>query len=227
MDKQECIIIFVRSPDKGKVKTRLAAVLDQDTVLELYRRSVLDLLETIRHTGFDLRVCFYPRRAERKLVRWLGEKYIYEAQQGRDLGERMENAFLAVFAGGYARAVIIGSDCPDLPAEILKEAVNSLSVKNAVIGPAKDGGYYLIGFNAGHIRSEIFKGIDWGTATVFEQTMRLLNENGCNVHILPVWRDIDTYQDVVAFIGEHELMPAGSLLTLDYLRACAKSGRTG
>ena len=220
MHKQECVIVFVRSPEKGTVKTRLAAVLDEDTVLELYRCFVLDLLETLSHTALDLRICFYPQGGKSKLVKWLGGKYVYTAQQGRDLGERLENAFTAAFADRYVRAVIIGSDSPDLPAEIVKEAVSSLSTKDAVVGPANDGGYYLIGFSASQFHREILKGIDWGTAAVFEQTMHLLHKHGCNSLVLPRWRDIDTYEDAVAFMNKHELTPARSLLTLDYLRAC-------
>jgi hypothetical protein len=222
VDQQTCVVIFVRSPDKGTVKTRLTVVLDEDTVAELYRRFVLDLLETLSHVNFGLRICFYPAEAKRKVADWLGEEYVYVAQRGRDLGERLENAFLAAFAEGFRRVVIIGSDSPDLPGEILEEAISSLALKDAVIGPSIDGGYYLIGFNADRFLTKVFRDIDWGTPTVFQLTMGVLSRHSYDVRVLRQWRDIDTYEDVRAFMREHELTPAGRLLTLDYLRACEK-----
>ena len=220
-DQQACIVIFVKSPDKGTVKTRLAAGLDEDTVVELYRRFVLDLLGTLSHGNFGLRICFYPAKAKRRVVDWLGEEYVYIAQQGQDVGERMENAFLAAFAEGFRRVVVIGSDIPDLPVEILEEAISSLALKDAVIGPAIDGGYYLIGFNSGRFLAEVFRGIDWGTPAVFQRTMALLSGHRYEVRVLPRWRDIDTYDDLVAFMRDHQLTPAGRLLTLDYVMAHA------
>ena len=187
-------------------------------VLDLYRCFALDLLRTLSHTTLSLRVCFYPAEAKKKVVDWLGEDYVYTAQQGRDLGERMENAFIAAFADGFRRVVIIGSDSPDLQGGILEEAINCLTSSDAVIGPAVDGGYYLIGFNSGRFLTEVFRGVEWGTSTVFERTMDRLSKHGYNVAVLPRWRDIDTYEDVVAFMRKHELTPAGCLLTLDYLR---------
>jgi len=218
VNQQVCIVIFVRSPDKGSVKTRLTAVLDGDTVVELYRRFVLDLLRTLSHGNFGLRICFYPAEAGRKLADWLGEGYVCNAQQGKDLGERMENAFHAAFAEGFQKVLIIGSDSPDLPGELFEEAINALASKDAVIGPALDGGYYLIGFNSDRFLTEVFRGIDWGMSTVFQQTMGVLNRHGYAVHVLPQWRDMDTYDDLIAFLRNHELTPAGQLLALDYLR---------
>ena len=226
MNQQECIVIFVRSPEKGTVKTRLTAVLDEDMVLDLYRCFVLDLLRTLSHTTLGLRVCFYPAEAKKKVADWLGEDYVYMAQQGRGLGERLENAFIAAFADGFSKVVIIGSDSPDLPCGILEEAISCLASNDAVIGPAVDGGYYLIGFNSQRFLTEVFRGVEWGTSTVFERTMDILNRHGCQVQVLPPWPDIDTYEDLEAFIRRHELTPAGRLLTLDYLREREKgSGR--
>jgi uncharacterized protein len=220
VNKQECIVIFVRSPEKGAVKKRLAAVLDQDTVLHLYRQFVFDILRTVGPVPFGMRICFYPADAKSKVADWLGDEYIYMAQEGKDLGERLENAFLTTFAAGFHRVVIIGSDIPDLPAEIVEEAIGSLASNDAVIGPATDGGYYLIGFRAGRLLREAFAGVDWGTSTVFERTMDALSKHGFSVHLLPRWPDIDTYEDLAAFVRKHELTAEGRLLTLDYLRAC-------
>ena len=167
------------------IKTRLTAVLDEDMVVEFYRRSVLDLLATLSHGSFVLRICFYPVEAKRKVADWLGKEHVYIPQKGQDLGERMENGFLAAFAEGFQRVVLIGSDIPDLPGAILEEAISSLALKDAVLGPALDGGYYLIGFNSGRFLAEAFRGIDWGTPAVFHRTMTLLNRHNYEVRVLP------------------------------------------
>lgn len=211
--------MFVRSPEKGTVKTRLSSVIDEYAVLELYRRFVLDLLRTLSRGAFDVQICFYPPDAGKSILRWLGGRYAYMAQKGDDLGERLEAAFLKAFADGFRKVVIIGSDSPDLPGELLKEALDSLDKEDAVIGPALDGGYYVIGFRAGRVLQEVFVGIEWGTATVYTSTMEVFMEHGYNVHVLPGWRDIDTCEDIRAFIREHHETPSGDLLTLDYLRA--------
>lgn len=218
MNQEECIIMFLRLPEKGTVKTRLSTVLDEQAVLELYRCFVLDLLHTLSHGTHEVRICFYPGDAERNVREWLGDRHTYRAQTGNNLGERLEAAFGGAFADGFRKVVLIGSDSPDLPAGQLKEALDALEKADAVLGPSLDGGYYLIGFRAGRLLHEAFTGIEWGTATVFERTMQVLAEHAFNVHVLPLWRDIDTYADLVAFAREHEGTGPGQLLTLDYLR---------
>jgi uncharacterized protein len=222
VNQETCVVLFVRSPQKGSVKTRLTAVLDERTVLGLYRCFGSDLLKMLNHTTFGLRISFFPAYAEATVADWLGQGYVYVAQQGKDLGERLENAFTAAFADGFRKVVIIGSDSPDLPAEIVEEAINSLTSNDAVIGPATDGGYYLIGFNAGRFLKAVFRGISWGTSTVFERTMDVLSRHGYQIQVLPRWPDIDTHEDLEAFMRKHELTPAGRLLTLDYLRGRGK-----
>lgn len=218
MNDNPCVIMLVRSPEKGTVKTRLSASLDEDAVLELYRCFVLDLLHTLSRGLFTVHICFHPPDSEKQIRQWLGERHAYSAQKGNDLGERMEAAFLEAFAQGFHKVLLIGSDSPDITVELLEEALSSLNRHHAVIGPALDGGYYLIGFKAGHLLHDVFTGMDWGTPAVYESTMKAFMEHGFAVHVLPVWRDIDTCNDIRAFRHEHRETPSGRLLTLDYLR---------
>jgi uncharacterized protein len=218
MNREACVIMFVRSPEKGTVKTRLSAAMDEYAVLKLYRCFVLDLLRTLSRGAFDVRICFYPADAGETMRQWLGGGYAYMAQKGDDLGKRLEAAFLKAFADGFRKVVVIGSDSPDLSDELLKEALDSLDKEDAVIGPALDGGYYLIGFRAGRLLQEVFVGIEWGTPTVYASTMRVFTGHCYAVHVLPGWRDIDTYEDMRAFMREHYETPTGHLLTLDFLR---------
>jgi len=204
------------------VKTRLASVLEEDATLEIYRRFALDILDTLLRGHLALRIFFYPPEAGRKVRDWLGSEHRYVAQQGEDLGERMKNAFLSAFNEGFSRVVLIGSDLPDLPLRFVKEAVAALSSSDAVVGPARDGGYYLIGFNANRFPQDVFRDIDWGTPTVFQETSRVLQGQGYDVWTLPQWDDIDTYEDLLRFMCNHESTPEGHLTTLDYLRARAR-----
>ena len=218
MKNDACVIMFVRSPEKGTVKTRLSAGLDEQVVLELYRCFVLDLVRTLSRGPFALHICFHPPGSETQIRQWLGEGHTYSAQKGNDLGERMEAAFLEAFAQGFREVLLMGSDSPDITVELLEEALGSLKSNHAVIGPALDGGYYLVGFNAGCLLHDVFAGMDWGTAGVHERTMQVFTEHGYDVHVLPVWRDIDTCDDIRAFMREHRETPLGTLRTLDYLR---------
>lgn len=216
--KDACLIMLVRSPDKGSVKTRLAEALDEETVLGLYDRFVRDLLTTLHAGKFNLRISYHPPGAGDKVAAWLGREHRYVSQRGGDLGERLANAFTDTFADGFRRVVIIGSDSPDLPVEILEDALKFLETDDAVIGPAADGGYYLMGFRSERFLKAVFEGIDWGTERVLARTLDIFAQAGWRVRMLPTWRDIDTVDDLKAFVNAHSADPAGTLETLDYLR---------
>jgi hypothetical protein len=125
-------------------------------------------------------------------------------QEGNDLGEKMKNAFVRSFSAGTEKAVLIGSDIPDLSMAIIDEASVSLDTCDAVIGPASDGGYYLIGFRKDSFLPGVFEGIPWGTESVCGETLRLLYRAGCRVHVLPEWHDIDTADDLRSLFVRNE-----------------------
>jgi glycosyltransferase A (GT-A) superfamily protein (DUF2064 family) len=108
----------------------------------------------------------------------------------------MENAFRTVFAEGASRAVLIGSDFPDLPGEVIAEALVGLQENDAVIGPAVDGGYYLIGFRNDTFRPDVFQDIRWSTDSVFRETLERFAGTGSRVHCLRQWQDVDTVDDL-------------------------------
>ena len=194
------LIIFVKWPEKGKVKTRLAADLGEDAVYELYKCFVEDLLDTVANTGIQPLISFHPEEAEDKVRAWLGSGYSYVPQVGAELGERMKNAFSQVFSDGVSQAVLIGSDFPDFPAAIIKDAFSSLKRDDAVIGPARDGGYYLIGFRRKGFLPSIFDGIPWSTDAVFARTIDILQKEGRRVSRMPFWNDIDRPGDLAGLI---------------------------
>lgn len=190
----------MKAPLLGRVKTRLAKSIGDQHALALHKHFARDILETLQYNGRPLILYYYPAQAKSDLVAWLGKKYPLAPQQGNSLGERMGNAFGRVFDRGYDRAAIIGADIPHLSGAILNEAFSGLETADAVIGPARDGGYYLIGFNAKALCSAVFEGVPWGTAAVFEKTIQRCHQNNIHLHHLPFMRDIDDVHDLKALM---------------------------
>jgi rSAM/selenodomain-associated transferase 1 len=212
-----CVLFFVKYPVQDKVKTRLAAELGGQVVVELYKNFVLDTLSTIRRLNVPFRICFHPESARDKMKGWLGEQYAYIAQQGSSLGQRMKNALAQTFKENYSRAILIGSDSPDLPAVFLIQALQSLESHHAVIGPSSDGGYYLIGFSKAHFVPDAFDGISWSTENVFQQTIDVLEGHSSNVHVLPQWFDVDTPVDLRELINRNRNTAFDKSKTFTYL----------
>ncbi|MCG8551159.1 MAG: TIGR04282 family arsenosugar biosynthesis glycosyltransferase [Desulfobacterales bacterium] len=215
MTTGNAVIVFIKSPEKGRVKTRLAKGVGETAALALYRCFVMDVLDMVRSTPWALRVYFYPDNAFDRIRAWLGDGPDLFPQQGATLGEKMGNALADTFAAGYDRAVLIGSDLPDLPSGILDKAFKGLAQCSAAIGPSRDGGYYLIGFTAKGFTPQIFHGIPWGTNQVFDLTVNAFMAHQVSHHTLPLWQDIDTRADL-NFLN---LDPAGktALHTTGYL----------
>jgi len=199
-----CILLFVKLPAEGHVKTRLGAQLGEDTAAKLYESFVLDTLGLVNSLDAHLRICFSPAAAEDEFKQWLGTDYSYAPQTGRDLGQRMRNAFSQAFSDGFSEVVVIGSDIPDLPAEYLDQAFMVLGVNDVVVGPSSDGGYYLIGFSIDSFLPEAFDYISWSTADVLEQTTEILKGQGRRTRMLPQWNDIDTAEDLQLLIERNK-----------------------
>jgi rSAM/selenodomain-associated transferase 1 len=197
--ENKSVLLFVKSPRKGAVKSRLAATLGETAAQDIYKSFVLDILKTLISGRYPLRIFFYPPDARAEVTNWLGKSFVYMPQRGEDLGARMADAFVQSFSEGLEKLILIGSDVPDLTEAIIDEAFKSLQSNDAVIGPASDGGYYLIGFNKGTFLPDIFTGLMWSTSSIFRQTMKVLQESGCSVHILPECSDVDTVDDLRSF----------------------------
>ena len=192
----EHLLIFARYPELGKVKTRLAAGLGAEKALAVYQ-------QLLRHTG----AVVAPLRVERTL--WLaaappaGAAPLWPGITQRlqpavaDLGQRMEQAFDAAFAVGARRVVIIGTDCPGLSTALLEAAYQALHTADVVLGPAVDGGYYLLGLR--RPQSALFQGIRWSTDSVRRETLAIARQQGLRVVELPLLQDVDTEQDWLAW----------------------------
>lgn len=200
MKTGKALIFFCRRPVAGKVKTRLAASLGGDLTARLYSCFLNDLSRAALKSGAEVFLFHTPPTGDGPALKRLLEKdFNYLPQRGADLGERMLNAFVSVFRAGYGKAVIIGSDTPDLRAADLREAFRALDDKPAVIGPAYDGGYYLLGFNRVSFLPAAFSGITWSRADVFSRTMSRLRAGGCAPARLKKRHDIDTLKGLLSF----------------------------
>jgi rSAM/selenodomain-associated transferase 1 len=194
--ERDCILVFLKYPEIGRVKTRLSADIGGIHSAGIYRCFILDLLSGMKKLQIDVVLCVTPDNSIDKFVAWLGNDYVYAPQHGDDLGQRMRNSFVDTFSNGYERVVLIGSDIPDLPLGIIHEAFGALGKGDSVIGPAGDGGYYLIGFRSDAFLGEAFEGIRWGTDRVFDETVSILKRFGAALHTLPEWYDVDTLDDL-------------------------------
>jgi rSAM/selenodomain-associated transferase 1 len=196
MPAESIILLFIKAPVRGRVKSRLAAAIGEETTLELYKNFILDIVDTVKKTGYPFRICYYPPEAGSEVSSWLAGHYRLMPQQGNDLGERMENAFIRCFSEGFERAILIGSDLPDLAPAVLREAMASLAEHDVVIGPASDGGYYLIGFHKHTPMPRMFHGMPWSTGTLFQETMAILKNSALSIAQAPKWNDVDTVEDL-------------------------------
>ncbi|MDY6823715.1 MAG: TIGR04282 family arsenosugar biosynthesis glycosyltransferase [Thermodesulfobacteriota bacterium] len=212
------IILFVKAPVSGQVKTRLAATLGDDTALDLYQCFVTDMLAMVESLSHPLRIYYHPPDAGPAVQRWLGDRYALFPQQGQTLGDKMQHAFSQTFDDGIEKAVLMGSDFPDLPATIVTEAMAALDTAPAVIGPATDGGYYLIGFTAAGFSPGVFSDIPWSTDAVLASTCKRFQASGIRPYILPPWLDIDTENDLKQFIANCRQTPGLAPHTMQYLK---------
>ncbi len=190
----DAILVFVRAPEAGRVKTRLAAGIGAAAALRVYVRLAEHALAQARASGAAVRVHFTPADAGDAVRAWLGPGAAYLPQAEGDLGERMRSAFDAAFAAGFRRVVVIGSDLPDLSAELLGRAFALLDGHEAVLGPARDGGYYLLGLR--RPVPEVFQGIAWSTAEVLAATVARLREMGIEPALLETLGDVDEAADL-------------------------------
>jgi rSAM/selenodomain-associated transferase 1 len=198
------ILVFLRAPEIGLVKTRLAKTLGDETTLSLYKCFVKDTLQTLQKTVYQPTLCYHPRRKLSLITQWLGEEYDYWPQEGASIGDKMANGFRRAFREGFDRVVILGTNLPDLPHHIVNTAFDALETHQAVIGPSKDGGYYLIGFRAHGFLPAIFKNIPWGTDRVFTDTLAVFGSKIASVFLLPKWQDIDEKEDLEALFKRNE-----------------------
>lgn len=186
------LIIFYRNPELGRVKTRLAATIGDGNALAIYLKLVAHTRAITLNLSMDKMVC-YSNYIDRE-DSWSNEDYDKQLQQGKDLGDRLTHSVKTGFDRGYKAVCVIGTDNLELTAKLIEQAFVKLKTYDAVIGPAKDGGYYLLGLRK--FIPEPFENKKWSTSSVFQDTVNDLQRIGMSYDLLPVLTDIDTEADL-------------------------------
>lgn len=190
MKTENLLLIFTRNPESGKVKSRLAKDVGEKSALSIYEFLLEHTALVTKNLAVTKEVYYSEEIWERDV--WDNQLYSKKLQQGEDLGDRMLQAFEDGFKNGYKNIIIIGSDLYELETKDLETAFHLLQQKEAVIGPATDGGYYLLGMNK--LYPEVFKQKAWGTSSVLKATLEDLKET--DLGILEARNDVDHFSDI-------------------------------
>lgn len=242
MPMSNALVLFMKAPRPGTVKTRLTPRVTMDEAAELYRAFILDTLHLAQRTEVaSLFVAWTPDDGQAELTAALGcpgdPDVNWLRQRGRHLGERLSNAFATFRQDGWEKTVVLGGDSPLLPPAFVEEAFEALDRHDVVLGPADDGGYYLIGLsepsgaggqggpsgpgipdgpdgpsrrkNADGRYDRLFESIHWGTGSVLRQTRAAIRACELSCHELPAWHDVDRPADLDRLAREIQALRAG------------------
>lgn len=184
------LLVFVRHPELGKCKTRLAKSIGNQAALEVYKTLLTHTASVVKNINADKQIWYTENIVENDV--WQPAYFSKKQQHGNDLGERMQFAFQKGFQAGYQQIIIVGSDIYELSETIINDAFSALERSDYALGPAKDGGYYLLGMNK--LNSAIFQHKKWSTNSVFKDTLKNMTDK--KVTLLPELNDIDVVDDI-------------------------------
>lgn len=215
-ESDSALIIMARHPRRGAVQSTLANTLGEDIAAEFHRLCAERLFLELERLPFPVkRYLFYSGKDDESALRhWTGDSFSFELQRGEDRGERLQYAFATTFAKRFRKAVIVGTDIPDLTAGLIDEALHLLDSYDAVIGPDHNGGYYLLGLKAVH--EPLFRDVPWGTSRVYGHTLRMIKTLNLSLAFLPVLIDVNTEDDLRRWVEADRRSRRGHLE--DYLR---------
>ena len=199
---KEHLIVFLKAPRPGTVKTRIAQTAGAERACGIYHELVETVLRKLNPLK-EVELCFAPDDASSEIQRWLRSGWTARAQGEGDLGARLTRAFASAFANGAERVVIIGSDCPEVKTADIRTAWKELQTHDLVVGPAVDGGYWLIGLRTS--RADLFRDINWSSDQVFAQTLAQARKQALRIQVLRILTDIDTEEDWNAYVSENRL----------------------
>jgi rSAM/selenodomain-associated transferase 1 len=217
---QTVLIIFAKEPSPGQVKTRLCPPLSPQAAARLYGQFLEDVLEEMaRLPQIKMALAYTPVPARPFFQNLPVPGLDLTAQVGADLGERLQQAFDWGFAQGFGEVLIRNSDSPDLPGRVVTEAREVLESGRAqvILGSCPDGGYYLVGL--GSPQPQLFQNIAWSGPTVLADTLARAESLGLSVHLLPSWPDIDTCDDLLAFLATPKTSPSPGWRSYDLAKA--------
>jgi rSAM/selenodomain-associated transferase 1 len=190
------LLVFTRYPEPGRVKTRLIPAVGDEDACNIHKEMADHTLKRLSSFRQQIEICF-DSGSETLMKKWLGEDLSYKPQSGGDLGSRMKNAFAAAFLAGKKHVVAVGTDCPGLSEKHIYQAFSLLQNADLVLGPAADGGYYLIGMHT--LQSNLFQDIRWGSGEVLQQTLLAARKLGLKIALLEELTDVDRPEDVIVW----------------------------
>jgi uncharacterized protein len=193
------LALFARRPVAGEVKTRLSPAVPPALAFELYRAMLEDALAVAAAAEAEERMVYWAPGVEARDGPAVPPGLRERDQRGGDLGDRLARAFAELIATSGDRALILGADCPGLESGTLRDAFDQLESHDAVLGPARDGGYYLVGLR--RPAPELFRDIDWSTARVLDQSVERAAQAGLTIALLPTLDDLDTPEDLLRWIA--------------------------
>jgi len=206
MKLKNALIIFIKTPIPGLVKTRLQPDLSKEESAELYAAFLKDLDHRLyNQQGFTCWYAVSPENFHKNDLDQIIHMDNYFLQYGSDLGKRMDHAFQFLFSKGYEKIVLIGSDLLSITSDTIRQALEGLESEDCILGPSKDGGYYLIALF--QLYSEIFENLPWSTSKVLEKTIEILNKKELTYALLPEHEDIDTYKELNSYYQELKSKP--------------------
>lgn len=205
--------MFVKEPKLGFVKTRLAEHTTDEFALILYQFFVHDLIYTLQGGSHDFKLCVF---GDIEHVNKTFGKYDNFLQADGDLGDKMQSAFEEMFEKGYEKITLIGSDTPHLTNTIIDKSFNELEKRDAVLGKCADGGYYMVGFSKETFDKNIFKGIEWSTSKVLQQTLQKLHTK--DVYLTKELNDIDIIEDLENFFDKFQNGYFENSYTIEFLK---------
>ena len=223
MPKENALAVMLKAPREGEVKTRLVPPLTAKEAATLYRAFIKDTLSNLsRLKDIALYAFFTPFDGKADIADIMPQEISLIPQKDGDLGERIYGVFECLFNVGHKKVAIMGSDSPDIPREYIETAFSILkeSPESLVLGPATDGGYYLIAMDM--LMKAPFEGIGWSTKTVLEDTIKNVAASGIIVKLLPEWHDIDRPEDL-CFIEDNPTTPESSECLTRIRRSCGKN----
>ncbi len=207
------LIVFTRYPEPGTTKTRLIPLIGAEGAADLQRKMTEHTLSQVKRlsTSCGIAVEIRYEGGDKNLMQtWLGQDFEYRPQGSGDLGQRMKRSFQDAFRAGATTAVIIGTDIPEITEGIIQKAFDVLQQKNMALGPAKDGGYYLIGLQKNSLSQavpDLFTGITWGVRDVLKKTIKIAKHSGLSFTLLDVLKDVDHPEDLMIWERSQNTSP--------------------
>jgi rSAM/selenodomain-associated transferase 1 len=223
--RAKALAVMAKAPVAGRVKTRLQPALDADQAARLAKALLIDQLNHLRQVdSADLYLAFAPEQARPLIQELAPPVFTLFPQRGEDLGARMQAVFEKLFSAGYKHIVLIGGDMAAVPLHFFNQAYCFLESRRhgVVLGPSRDGGYYLVGCN--QPTPELFSDMRWSHDGVLAQTLAKLEPLKIAHHLLPDWFDVDTPADMAALRAELDCSSLADAMpeTVDFLKQFEK-----